>query len=129
MSTDARRTTAALGAVALLSAPLAVLSAAPASAADREFRYAGAEIDFDVEKDDGRIEVSVDIDDARPGTRWRVVLRQNGRVFHKKVHRADREGDVEIDKNRPDTRGRDTIKLTVKKVGAKKAATRVIRVR
>ncbi len=31
------------------------------------------EVDFKVERGDGRFEVEVDIDDAKPGTRWRVV--------------------------------------------------------
>lgn len=127
---NARRTTATIGAAALLATPLAVLGAAPANAADREFRYGGAEVEFDVEKDDGRFEVDVDIDDARPGDRFRVVLRHNGKVFHKGTHRADRDGDVvDLDKNRPNTRGKDVLKLKVKKVGAKKAAVRTIRAR
>ncbi|GAA4676717.1 hypothetical protein [Nocardioides nanhaiensis] len=129
MRTAARRTTATLGAAALLASPLALLTAAPAAAADRDFRYAGAQVDFEVEKDDRRLEVSVDVDDARPGERFRIVLRQNGRVFVNRVFRADREGDIEIDRNRPDTRGRDTVRLTIKKVGNRKAASRVIRVR
>lgn len=124
---DLRRTTATLGAAALLAAPLTILSAAPASAADREFRYAGAEVEFDVEKDDGRFEVDVDIDDAKPGSRWRVVLRHDGKVYHKRIHRADSDGEVEIDKSRPNTAGRDVFRLRLKKIGAEKAATRVIR--
>ena len=122
-----RRTTASLAAVTLLAAPMTVLTAAPASAADREFRYAGAEVEFDVEKDDGRFEVEVDIDDAKPGSRWRVVLRHNGSRYHSRIHRADSDGDIEIDRNRPNTPGRDVFKLRVKRIGADKAATRVIR--
>lgn len=72
--------TAAVGAAALLLAP-ATMIAGPAHAdgpeKKREFRLAGAEVDFSVEKDDGRFEVEVDIDDARPGTKWRVVLRHD----------------------------------------------------
>ena len=122
-----RRTIAALGAATLLAAPMTVLTTAPANAADREFRYAGAEVEFDVEKDDGRFEIEVDIDDAKPGSRWRVVLRHDGRVYHNRIHRADGDGDVEIDKVRPNTPGRDVFKLRVKRVGADKAAARVIR--
>lgn len=129
MRTTARRTTATLGAAALLASPLALLSAAPAAAAERDFRYAGAQVDFEVEKDDRRLEVSVDVDDARPGERFRIVLRQNGRVFVNRVFRADRDGDIDLDRKRPDTRGRDTVRLTIKKVGQRQAASRVIRVR
>ena len=126
-----RTATAALGAGALLAAPLTLL-AAPAHAdgpeKDKEFRVAGAEVDFQVEKDDGRFEVDVDIDDAKPGSRWRVVLKQDGTRFHSRIHRADSDGDVDIDKTRPDTRGTDTFKLRVKKVGGE-GKTRVIRMR
>ena len=123
----ARRTTATLAAAALIAAPLTVMTATPASAADREFRYAGAEIELDVEKDDGRFEVEVDIDDAKPGSRWRVVLLHNGKRYHKRVHRADRDGEVEIERARRDTRGKDVFRFTIKRVGGPKAVKRVIR--
>lgn len=122
-----RRTTATLGAMALIATPLTLMAASPASAADREFRYAGADVDFDVERDDGRFEVDVDIDDAKPGSKWRIVLRHDGKVFHKRVHRADGDGDIDVDKSRPNTVGKDVFKLKVKKIGAEKAATRTIR--
>lgn len=125
-----QKTTATIGAVALLAAP-ATLMASPAHAGpekDREFRLGGAEVEFSVEKDDGRFEVEVDIDDAKPGSKWRIVLRHNGKRFHNKVHRADREGDVEIEKNRRDTRGADVFKVKVKKIGGN-AKTRTIRMR
>ncbi|QYJ03134.1 hypothetical protein KUV85_12405 [Nocardioides panacisoli] len=129
--TSIRRATATLGAAALLAAPVSMLGAAPASAGpekDREFRIAGAEVDFEVEKDDGRFEVDVDLDDARPGTKWRVVLRHDGRTFHNKVHRADGDGEVDVDKKRRNTRGADVFKLTVKRIGGPKKV-RTIRMR
>lgn len=121
-----RKTVATIGATALLASPLA-LGAAPAHAADREFRVGGAEVDFDVEKDDGRFEIEVDLDDAKKGSKWRITLRHNGKVFHKKVHRADSDGDIEIDKKRRDTRGKDRFKLTVKKIGGAKASRVITR--
>ena len=127
--TNLRRRTAPLGAAALLASPLTFMAAAPAAAADREFRYGGAEIEFDVEKDDGRFEVDVDVDDAKSGSTWRIVLRHDGKRFHKKVHRADSDGDIEIDKNRRDTRGKDVFKLRIKKIGGPTAVTRTIRAR
>ena len=127
--TSLRRTTATLGAAALLAGPLTFMTAAPAVAADREFRYGGAEIEFDVEKDDGRFEVEVDVDDAKPGSKWRIILKHDGNRFHKKVHRADSDGEIEIEKNRPDTRGADVFKLRIKKIGGPKAVTRTIRAR
>lgn len=125
-----RRTIATVAVGALIAGSVTLLGATPASAKtkEREFRVANAEVDFEVEKDDGRFEIDVDID-ARRGERYRVVLWQNGNRYHKKVHRTDRDGDIEIEKNRRDTQGRDTFKIKVKKVGGPKAETRTIRFR
>ncbi|WP_193604501.1 hypothetical protein [Nocardioides dongkuii] len=125
-----RTSIAMLGVTTLLAAPLSAI-AGPAhadadAAANRErvFRVAGARVDFSVERDDGRFEVDVDIDNARPGSRWRIVLWHNGTRFHNRVHRADREGDVDISKNQGDRAGADTFKVKVKKVrGAGKSRT------
>lgn len=125
--TNIRKAVATVAATALVATPLTLLTATPAAAADREFRYAGAKVELDVEKDDGRFEIDVDIDDAKPGSKWRVVLRHNGRIYHKRVHTADREGDVDIDKERPDLRGQDTFRFKIKRIGGPKAAVRVIK--
>lgn len=129
--TNVRKTIATVSAAALFATPLSLV-ASPAHAdgpeKDREFRVAGAEVDFSVEKDDGRFEVAVDIDDAKPGSRWRVVLWHDGKRFHKKVHRADGDGEIEIDKNRRNTKGADNFKVRVKKVGGD-SKTRTIRIR
>jgi hypothetical protein len=125
--TNIRRITATMGAAALVAAPLAI--AAPASAAEREFRYGGAEVEFSVEKDDGRFEVEVDLDDARRGQKFRVVLKHDGKTFHKRVHKVNREGDIEIEKNRRNTAGKDVFKLKLKKIGGPKAVTRTITLR
>jgi len=126
-----RKSTAAVGAAALLAAPVSMI-ASPAHAdgpgKQKEFRVAGAEVDFSVERDDGRFEVDVDIDDARPGSRWRVVLKHDGNRFHNNVHRADGEGDIDIDKNRQNTRGADKFTVKVKKIGGP-AKSRTIRMR
>lgn len=122
-----RRTTATVGAAALLATPMALLTSSPASAADREFRYAGAKVEFDVDKDDGRFEVEVELDHVKqPKAKYRIVLRHDGKVFHNRVHRAGADREIEIDKSRPDTRGADKFKLRVKKASAKKAAVRTI---
>lgn len=129
--TTLRRTTATAAAGALLATPLALLTATSAHAdasKERDFRVAGAKVDFSVEKDDGRFEVDVDIDDAKPGSKWRVVLRHDGKRVHNRVHRADSDGDVDIDRKRPNTAGKDTFKVVVKKVGGPKKA-RTIRMR
>lgn len=122
-----RRTTATVAAAALLATPVALLGTSPASAADREFRYAGAKVEFDVDKDDGRFKVEVELDNVkRPKAKYRIVLRHDGKVFHNRVHRAGADREIEVEKNRPNTPGKDTFKLRVKKASAKKAAVRTI---
>lgn len=123
------RTTTLLSASVAATALLVGSTTLPASAADREFRYGGAEVEYDVEKDDGRFEIEVDLDDAKPGSRWRVTLWHDGKRYHKSVHRADSDGEFEIEKNRPNTRGKDVFKLRIKKIGATKATVRTIRTR
>ncbi|UMG91080.1 hypothetical protein [Nocardioides sp. TF02-7] len=127
---NVRRAVAAIAGGALVAAPMTVLSASPANAdgKEREFRVAGAEVDFKVEKDDGRFEVEVDIDDARPGSKYRIVLRHDGKRFFNGVRKADRDGDIEIERNRKNTKGKDVFKVVVKKVGGPKKS-RVIRMR
>lgn len=124
-----RRAATTLGATVAATALVAATTTVPAAAADREFRYAGADVEFEVEKDDGRFEIDVDVDDAKPGSRWRVVLRHDGKRFHNKVHRADGDGEFEIEKSRRNTRGKDVFKLRVKRLGADRAAVRTIRAR
>lgn len=122
------RTATAATSVAALVAAAATLVPASASADGPEkevrFRVAGATADLKVEKDDGRFEVDVDLDRARPGSKWRIVLRHDGKRYYSKVKRADADGEIDVDTVRRDTRGADVFKVTVKKVnGAKKSRT------
>ena len=57
-----------------------------------------------------------------------MTLKHDGRRYHKKVHRADGDGDVEIDSTRADTRGADVFKVKVVKVGGG-SKSRTIRMR
>lgn len=112
-----RRTTAGLGVAALVAVPATTMLAAPAHAVDKSKRCDGARMELSVEKDDGKFEVEADVDDAAPGSRWRIVLRQDGKRFFKDVRRADDDGDVEIDRDRRNTRGKDVFRMTVNRVG------------
>lgn len=124
-----RKATAALGAAALLATPLTLLAAAPANAAERNFWYAGAKIEFDVDKEGKRFDVDVDVDNAKPGSTWRITLWHDGKRYHKRIHTADGDGEIEIDKKRPNTPGKDVFKLRIKKIGGPKAVTRTITLR
>lgn len=122
-----RRTTAALTTAGLLAAPIAL--AAPASATEKEFGVAGADVNFEVEREDGRYSVEVDIDDAKPGSKWRITLWHNGKRFFKDVRRADDDGDVrDVDRSRANTRGKDVFKVKVKRIGGE-SKVRTIRKR
>ena len=123
-----RLRTSLLAAAATLAVAAPVgLVAGPAAAdgPERTFTCGGAKVDFSIEKDDRRIEVDVDIDDAEPGSRWKVVLRHNGTKFHARTHRADDDGDVDFDRKRPDTRGKDAFVLRVKPAGATACTARL----
>lgn len=122
-----RRPIATVAAAALMAVPATTLVAAPASADGKSGRCGGAQFQLSVEKDDGRFEVEADIDDAAPGSRWRIVLRHDGQRFFKDVRRADGDGDISVDRNRRDTAGRDVFRLTVKRVGSDGSCTHVIR--
>ncbi|WP_139977919.1 hypothetical protein [Nocardioides litoris] len=124
-----RTTAATLAATALVATPLAVLTAAPAQAAEKSGRCDGATFKLEVEKDDGRYEIDTDIDDARPGSQWRIVLKQDGRTLANVVRRADSDGDVDgVDRERRDTRGTDRFVLRVNKVGTSGGcALRIVR--
>lgn len=116
--TAIRRSVATLAVAALAAGPLALVTASPAAAAEREGRCDGASFDFEVEREDGRFDVSVDIDDAPRGSAWKVVLRQDGRTFTKVVRRADSDGDVEVDRDGVrNTRGSDRFVMRINKVG------------
>lgn len=129
------RNTAALAATsALFAAPLVAISATPAAAVDRSGRCDGARFSLDVERDDGRFEVEAEIDDAPRGSRWRIVVKQDGKRFIKTTRVArndddDRDGDISIDRNRPNTPGRDVFRITVNKVGTPGSCSRVVRLR
>lgn len=126
--TPLRRPVAAVSTLAVLSVPALALAAAPAHAVDKSQRCDGARMELSVEKDDGRFEVEADVDDATPGSRWRIVMRHDGQRFFKDVRRADGEGDISVDRNRRDTAGRDVFTFRVNRVGTDGGCTlRIVR--
>lgn len=124
-----RTATATAATAALVAVPLATVTASPGQAAERTGRCDGARFSLEVEKDDGRYEIDTDIDDARPGSRWRIVVKQDGRTVANVVRRADSDGDVDdVDRERRDGAGRSTFVLRVNKVGTGGACSvRVVR--
>ena len=111
---------------ATAAAGTTLLVAAPASAdVERRGTCAGATFELNVDRERGGFEVDADLDRARPGSRWRVTLRHDGEVVTSKVHTADAEGDIDIDRWRRNTAGTDTFKLTVKPVGGTACSAKI----
>ena len=52
--------------------------------------------------------MSADLDRVGAGTTWTIVIRHDGKRVGKVTRTADAEGYVDLDVNRPDTRGKDT---------------------
>jgi len=124
------RRIAALGATtAVLAASVTVALAAPA-VADVEKRGScgnGARYDFDVDRDDGHLEASFEVDSNVRGQQWRLTLFQNGNRVFRDVRTTDREGEVDFDRNRPDSAGADIFRATAKNLGSGQTCSVTIR--
>ncbi|MGH3346291.1 MAG: hypothetical protein ACRDO4_04870 [Nocardioides sp.] len=107
-------TTVTLSTAAATVSALA-LTAAPANAGDGDVEKSrncgGFRIELKVGPEDGGWEVESDVDDARAGSRWRIVIRQDGRRVFDRVRTAGPGGDVEVDLRRPNTAGSDTFRF------------------
>lgn len=118
---------AMVGTGALLAVPTAVLVSAPAHAdVERHGACGGGHYEFSVDREAGGFEVSLDLDYVRPGSRWQVVLRHDGKRYFKKTLRADNEGDLDVERWRTNTTGNDTFKFRAKRVGGPASCTRII---
>lgn len=114
-----------LTAVALSAATTTVsalaLTAAPANAGDGDVEKArncgGFRIELKVGPEDGGWEVESDVDDARAGSRWRIVIRHDGRRVFDRIRTAGPGGDVEVDLRRPNTAGSDTFRFRAHPAG------------
>jgi hypothetical protein len=124
VSTSVRRLTATAATASLLALSTVALSASPAAAVENQKRCAGALVKLEVERDDGEHEVQADIDNGQRGERWRVKLFQNGNRFVNVVRtvRGD-DNDIEIDRDRRNTAGRDTYALRAKNLRLDRGCT------
>jgi hypothetical protein len=110
---------ALIAAGALLASPVALLVAAPAHAdIERSGIVDGGRWEFNIDSDDGRFEVNADLDNVTPGSRWKVVLRQDGKRILKRTVMADDEGDLDVQRTRPNTTGKDVFVLIATQVGS-----------
>jgi len=126
----ARRTAStlvALAAAPVLAMPMIALTAAPASAVERSTRCDGGRVQLDVEKDDGRFEVDLDLDGPRD-SRWKIVLKQDGATYVNTTRRVDDDGDIDVERTRSDTAGRDVFTARANKIGTPGGCTlRIVR--
>ena len=112
--------------LATAAAGTTVLVAAPANAdVDRTGTCAGATYELSVDRERGGWEVDADLDNARPGSSWRVALRHDGQVVTSEVHTADAEGEIDVTAWRRDTAGSDSFVLKVKPVGGTSCSSKV----
>lgn len=117
------RTTALTAAGALLTAP-AVLIAAPAHAdVERHGACGGGWYEFSVDREGRGFEVSLDLDRVKPGTKWNVALRHDGKRYFKRTLRADYEGDLDVERYRGNTQGKDAFKFRVSRVNGSATCT------
>lgn len=91
---------------------------------------AGARYEISAERDGGRYEVDADLDGVRSGSTWRMVVRHDGaKVATRTAHAVRDDGGYDVDfrgVHRPDTRGGDTFKVTITRVGGPATVTRTL---
>jgi len=129
-----KRTLALTTAGVVLAGSATALVAMPASADGPEKHargtVAGARYDISVEKDDGRFEVDADLDGVARGSKWKMIVRHDGKRVATRTDRAELDdGQYEVDFNevrRPDTAGKDRFKVTLKRTNGPGKVTRTI---
>ena len=127
-----KRTLALTAVTALVAGTPALLAVAPAQAggAERHARgtVAGARYDISAEKERSGFEVDADLDGVAAGSTWKMVVRHEGkRVATRKARARRDDGRYEVDfrsVRRPDTRGKDTFKVTLKRTNGAGKVTR-----
>ncbi len=101
--------------------PALALTAGPAQAGDDDIEKSrscgGFRIELKVGPEDGGWDVESDVDDARAGSDWRIVIRQDGRTVFNRIRTAGPGGDVEVDLRRPNTAGSDTFRFRAHPAG------------
>ena len=105
----------------VLAAPAALmLTAAPAHAdVERRGTCGGGTYELSVDREGRGYEVNVDLDHVAAGSKWRVVITQDGTRKAKVVRTAERDGDLDVERYLPNTAGKDTFKFTAKRLGSK----------
>ena len=82
-------------------------------------------VELDVDKEGNGFEVDGDVDNAKPGSTWKVVLRHDGDKVLSRTLKADAEGELDIDTMRPNTAGADVLTFRVKNLSTDAKACKV----
>ena len=92
---------------------------------ERTITCGQALVELNVDKEPNGFEVGADVDNAKAGSKWKVVLRHDGDRVLARTVKADYEGDLEVDTMRPDTSGSDVFTLRVKNISTDAKACKV----
>ena len=121
------RRTAVIGGVAaaVLAAGIPFAAMTPASASgssggvEKEGRCSDgrARYNFEVEREDGGFKADFRVRDARPGREWRVKLFHDGDRFYNRVRTVNGDGEIEVERRRPNTGGADRFHARARNLG------------
>jgi RNase P/RNase MRP subunit p29 len=92
---------------------------------ERTIACGRAQVELSVDKEAGGFEVDGDVDNAKPGSTWKVVLRHDGTQVLARTLKADAEGDLDVDTLRPNTAGSDVFTFRVKNLDTDAKACKV----
>jgi hypothetical protein len=81
---------------------------------ERHARCGDARVELSVDRENGGFEVDGDVDDAKAGSTWKVVIRHDGDKVVARTLKADAEGDLDVETRRPNSAGNDVFTLRVK---------------
>lgn len=118
------RSTIAAAGIGLVAVAIPVAAAGPASAVpEREIDRKGscsmgkATYDFDVEKErNGNFDVDFELD-GKAGQEWKIKMKHGKAVYYSAVRTTDREGEVDLDRDRKNTKGKDTFRVKATNLG------------
>ena len=114
----------AAGLLTAVTVPATLLVATPANAdIERTARCGAATYELNVDRERGGFDVDADLEDARPGSTWRVLMKHDGKTFYNKVRTADDEGEISVDRWRANTAGKDAFVVEVRKSGSTTTCT------
>lgn len=121
-----KKTMAGVGAIALLGTTVPLLGMSAASAKhDLEWEKTKrcskgiAKLDVEIEKDGRWFEIDSEIERSRRGDVWNVRMYQNGKRFTNVKRKADRKGEVEVDRDRRNTKKQDVFTVWAKNQSTK----------